>query len=184
MYYNITDKTATQSQGASGPIRQPGWHSPVALLPGWHKSPKAVSPIPAWVTQPCDVLTVMLSAARVASCWLLSCSWGETASWKKWHRCAVEVEASHHVWWNFWRNYVRQAFSTWSHQIYWCQQLSSTWDSWRGMSHAKESGLKAVVCTQLRNLCYGEEMGEFCSCMSAQGFCDIQRYFRDFKKLL
>lgn len=48
----------------------------------------------------------------------------------------------------------------------------------------REGGLKADVCSQLRNLCYGEEMGEFCTCMSVQGFCNSQRYLGVFKKLL
>lgn len=137
----LTKHLDRQSQGAPGCLGQSGWHRPVALLPGWHRScclqgredprrPRLgdTAPWPA----------VMPSVVGVAGCWLLSCSWGETPSWKTWHSCAMEAEACHCVWRNFGRGYMGRAFSVWSHQMYWCQQLSDIWASWRGMSCAKE----------------------------------------------
>lgn len=186
----LTNTTATQIElGGSWPP-QTAWVTAwvTALWPCCLDGTKAPRHHSLGDTAPWPAVTP--SVASMASSWLLSCSWGETPSQKNWHRCAVETEASHHSRRNFWRGYMgqtclRAAFSTkWSRRIYWCQQLSNIWASRRGMSVLRKSGLKADVCSQLRNFCYGEEMGEFCSCMSVQGFCDIQRYFRDFKKLL
>lgn len=134
IYYSITDRTATQTEPGGSRTSWTAWVT--ALWPcclGDTKDPRLPSlgdtaPWPAAVP----------SIVRVAGCWMLCCSWGETPPWKTWHSCAMEAEASHHAQRNFWRGYMGQAFSTWSHQIYCCQQLSNIWASWKGMSCAKE----------------------------------------------
>lgn len=157
IYYNITGRTATQTElGALGHLSLgdtalwPRTLGDTALWPCCLDGTKAPRPHSLGDTAPWAA--VVPSVVSVAGCCLPSCSWGETPPWKKRHRCAVQAEASHHVRRNFWRGYMgqsclREAFSTWSCWICWCQQLINIWAPWRGMSYAKERWVEGR-CTQ------------------------------------
>ena len=105
----------------------------------------------------------------------------------------MEIVAYPHVWRYFWSGYKEEvflrAFSTRIHWIYWCKQSGSLWGTQEGLSYAKERLMAAREGSGMQVpeefvLCYAEERGETRGCMFVQGFCDIQRSFRDFKKSL